>query len=345
MERQNEYEETIGEPQDYDHSSYEESTDIDVEEPEIVEEESGDEEPTVYSHADEDEEAEEEPVNKGRLPGNARIQQIQREKYQAIHESNRLQQENEYLRRMALDLNNKATESGNAAMIHYDNSANLKLEHAKSRKIQAHEEGNVQAEIDADVDIASATAEIQHINHWKAQQAMENRNRQQQYEQQQYDQQYAQQTPQQPDQQVSVDWLERNAWFNPHSHDFSPELAHAAREYSEKVENFLYRNGRPDLIMSEQYYDEIDSYIQQLHSQRGQGMGKKQLNMRPVRGGSTPVRNTSSNASRSSEKHQLSREEREIARVMGIKDKDYLASKLSDKRDMPHRWRNGGYNA
>lgn len=342
MERQEYYEEPEAEESEYE----EEEEGSPLEESEIIESEGEEDAPTSYSHESEDEEGEEEeedeaPRKKGRLPGNARIQQVTREKYQALNELSRMQQENEFLKRRELELGTQITQSGNAAMIFYDKSANLKLEHAKAKKFQAAENGDIQAGIDADVEMATATHELQQINYWKAQQASEERNRQLQYEQQS---QYSQQQPAaipQADPQESYDWVERNTWFNPGSADFSPELAQAARDYSEKVENLLYREGRPDLIMSKQYYDEIDNHISQLKNQRGQGMRKNQLNMRPVRGGAAPVRN-SGQSSRGTEKHALSRAEKEIASVMGIKEKDYLSNKLRDQQENPQYWNNGG---
>lgn len=336
MDRQDEYyeEEAVGQESEYEEEVEGES--------DVLEEESGDSPQADYSYEradDEEEEYEEEPKRKGRVSGNARIQQIQREKYQALSELQRTQQENEYWKQMAMDSSSKAQELGDAAMIHYDKNSNLRLEQAKAKKFKAHEEGDIQAEIDADVEIASATHAIQQLSYWKTQQE---RNLRQQYQQEQGQQQHSQElVNQEPDPQISNDWLARNPWFNPASRDFDSELAQAAREYSEKVENFLYRNGRKDLIMSGDYYEEIDKYIHQLKSQRGQGM-KRELNMRPVRGGGAPVRSGSYQSSRGKQTQVLSKEEREISRLMGIKEKDYLSNKLQDMSERPERWNNGG---
>ena len=332
MERQDEYYEQDA---SFEEPEVEESS----EESEIIDEE-GQSEPISYEREEEVEEEDEEPKQRGRLSGNARIQQIQREKYQAFAELNRAREENEYLKRVALNLNDKANESSHAAMIHYDNSARLKLEQAKSRKLKAAEEGDAQGEVDADVDIATATNELQQISNWQYQKNIEDRNRQQQiYQQEQMLTQ--QQKFNEPDPQESYGWLERNSWFNPASHDFNPDLAQAARDYSEKVENYLYRQGRADLIMSREYYDEIDNYIHSLQSNKGQEMNRRQLNMRPARGGASPVRNTHASSQRR-EKHSLRPEEREMASLMGVKEKEYLSSKLSDQRDNPQYWNNGG---
>jgi|SRR5215470_3192540 len=271
------------------------------------------------------EEVEEEPSEKRRHRPSAynRIQEIQREKYQALDELNRMREENEVLRGLAHELNYKAEESGNAAMIHYDKSMNLKLEQAKLKKAQALENGDIQAQLDADVDIASATNAIQQINSWRYQQEIDMQNRQQQEKWQQQQAQYQQ--PIAPNPQITTNWLQNNAWYFPQSKSYNPEMAEAVAAYSDKLENFLYRSGRPDLIMSEEYFQNIDEYVSSLN----QNSERSGLNMKPMRGGVSPVRNSGFNSSRT-QKIALDSNELEMARRLGVKKEEFLQQKIED---------------
>jgi len=314
---------------------YENEVDGEVEntipqEPEVEEELSA--EPSLDEGFEED--ASEEPKRKGKMPAHTRIQQIQREKYQALDELNRIREENEYLRRMALDLNYKAEESGNAAMIHYDKSANLKLDQAKAKKAHAIENGDIQAQLDADVEIASATNELQQIRSWKAQQALEAQNRQLQQQQEAYYQQ--QQAPNQVDPADAYNWLENNPWFVPQNENYNPEMVEAVKSYSDQVENYLYRVGRPDLIMSKEYFQEIDNYVNSLQSSARRG-----LNMKPVRGGVAPVRNSASHSVQEKQQFKLTSEEKDMARRLGVSDQVYMQHKINDMQKNPNKRRFG----
>lgn len=306
MERQEEYGYTDQEPE---------------ESPEI--EEVSSEEPAIEAESVEEEPEEEEDSRKrGRPPANYRIQQIQREKYQALDALNRMREENEHLKRLATDLNYKAEESDSAAMLHYDNSINRKLEQAKAKKLQAIENGDIQSQLDADVEIAEATSELQQIKSWKVKQELRE---QQKQHQEAYYQQYPQQQQVNPsfDESSAYKWLDENPWFVPQSEHYNPELVNAVSDYSEKVENYLYRAGRPDLIMSPEYFQEINNYVNHIQSS-----GRNQLSMKPSRAGVSPVRGGISQ-SQSREKHKLSSDEIDWARRLGISEEAYSKEKLS----------------
>jgi hypothetical protein len=286
---------------------------------------------------DDDEDDEEPPRRQGRQPAHTRIQQIQREKYQAIDELNRIKEENEYLKRMAVDLNSKAEESGQAAMIHYQNAAQMKIEQAKARKAVAIENGDIQGQLDADVELANASNEIQQINNWNTYQTIEQQkaiqqqqNYEQQLQQQQAQAQYQNYSPS-SSAQPAQEWLSRNEWFVPGSNRYNKDMVDEVNNYSEQLENFCYRQGRPDLIMSREYFDEIDRFVAD-NINRSQ---RRQIPMKSQRGRVSPVRGRSSSESSGRRTVQLTREEADFAKNMGVDERDYLRYKVKDMQDNP----------
>lgn len=77
----------------------------------------------------------------------------------------------------------------------------------------------------------------------------------------------APQPAQQADQQqVSLeprtrDWIEKNAWFQPQSPDFDPEMHEEATIYARRVERRYRADGRADEIGSSAYFKEIDKHM------------------------------------------------------------------------------------
>ena len=67
-------------------------------------------------------------------------------------------------------------------------------------------------------------------------------------------------------QQVSLeprtrDWIEKNAWFQPQSPDFDPEMHEEATIYARRVERRYKADGRADEIGSSAYFKEIDKHM------------------------------------------------------------------------------------
>jgi hypothetical protein len=142
-----------------------------------------------------------------------------------------------------------------------------------------------------------------------------------------------------------MEWQARNSWYFPQSPDFDPDLKEAADNYAAQIENHLFRINRPDIIGTKEFLNEISTYVQSIRQANTQGesmANRKQVSMRPVKGGVSPVRNVASHqATRRKEGPKLSSQEKEIANIFGIKESDYHKQKLKELSDPETKWRYG----
>ena len=320
--------------QDENYEEHEEE--LETEEPE-EEEESPEEEPdqeeTEESEPEEGEEEEEdeEPAPRkqrgSRQNANARIQALTRERYQTQAELERLRQEHEQLRQFAESSSHRANQIDKVALAQYESNAKLKLEQAKIKKHQAHENGDIQAQIDADVEMTTALNQLQEANSWKYRQEAEEQNRVAQEEQ--YRQHYAQQVAQNESNELvarenrvaSMDWVSKNEWMMRDSPSFDAEMVSIAEDFADVMERQLAAAGRQDLVMSRWYYDKIDEHLNKFKTSEPNGM-KKQLNMRPAKTGVSPARSGGSNQTfsggRSGVKDNLNDLDKQLARAWGL---------------------------
>lgn len=183
--------------------------------------------------------------------GKTRINQLRREKYRAENEANLLRAENDRLKK----LNDSSTQ---AAMVHYDSSVKLRLDRAKQVKALAIENGDVNAQVDADVEIGRIAAQMEQLEAYKSQESV--RERQQAPEQEQYRQQ--QRAPQAQLNEDTESWLADNTWFVPNSPDFDQDMHQEVQAYAESLDRKLRRTGQEDKIMTREYFDEINNYVQ-----------------------------------------------------------------------------------
>lgn len=316
MERRNEEEfdlsESIGDVGDSDKKEESEEPS----EPES-EENTDSESSEAQEDTDQEEEPEEKPKKK-RESGKTRINQLQREKYQAIDEIHRISHENEQLRKM-VDF------STQAAIKNYDDTVYHKLERARQRKEQAIESGDVKEQIDADVDLATATSEINYLNNWKAQQNYQN-----QYQEQQQQAQNNYQQPPHVSQSHEVQrWADMNPWFNPQSNDYDEELAEQAQLYADVLDARLYRSGRQNEIMSREYFETIDNYVNSIAPT--QKFNQRNLNMKSSRNSVAPVRSGGFASSSQTTQFKLTPEERNMAKMLGISEKEYFKGKMEQQ--------------
>src|SRR5271167_1598832 len=170
---------------------------------------------------------EEEKPQKRRDKSKTRINQIQREKYRALHEAERLRQENEQLKQLV-------DTSSQVAIKQYDDLVNKRLEEARLQNIQAIESGDPVAITDAAARFNFAVNEMQQLNDMKVRQEHERNQRQ-------YEQQLAEQTPNY--EPYVQDWVSRNEWFNPESDDFDEDLATRVDNYTKVLNSELSRAG------------------------------------------------------------------------------------------------------
>jgi hypothetical protein len=268
------------------------------------------------SHPEETDENEEhaERLPKKRSSDKTRINQIQREKYQALDELNRTKSELDRVKKMA-EL------TAEAASRHYDDNVLQRLERARQLKAQAIESGDVQAQVDADMEMASATNEFQNLNAWKAQQSFKIQN--------DYVPQYDDSA--QKDYEAQK-WVTENSWIHPDSEDYNEDLAEQVSLYCDAMDVNLYRSGYADKIRSPEYFHQINKHIYEL-TKKGYGQ-KRELAMRSTRSPVSPVRNSYSHqGERQGREIRLTNEEKDLARHLKVPEKVYLAKKIENERN------------
>jgi hypothetical protein len=276
------------------------------EEPELEEEESSEPETPAQRIAAED--AHQKKIK-------TRLNQVQREKYQALDELARTRDELEKTRAMA-DL------TAQSAMRHYDDNVIQRLEKARQLKASAYESGDIQSQVDADVELSIATNELHNLNTWKVQQS---------YRQPIQEPSYAP-SPYAGKEPVIQDWIRDNSWVNPQSNDYDPDLTDQVARYCQEYDNNLINAGYGDAIFSEQYREKINEFVDHFR-QSNYHQGRRELNMRTSRSPVSPVRSSGQNYQQSSQtRGALNADEKDMARRLGISEKEMYAAVLNDKR-------------
>lgn len=302
--------------------------------PEIEEEQQAIE--YVAEEPDKEEPVQEKPKVRHRVPAKTRINQIQREKYQALDEAHRLREETQRLAEENERLRQLAEYSTDAAEKHYEDGIKLRLKEAKQQKVQAIESGDIQAQVDADERMASATSELHAHNSWKATQTVKK-------EQQKRAMEYAPQQPQGPS-PYAQRWVEDNAnWFHPDSENYHPELAAEAESFADRLDAHLYRTGQQHLIQnSPEYFNEINTHMRNVYKQRYMQSEQRGLNMKQSRNVVGTVRGGMGNSGamqRQTQKVSLTADEKDIAKKMDVTEQAYLQAKINDMRMNPGKRR------
>lgn len=298
----------------------EEQLEVDGEEPEEESEEEQEPEPR-----------QEEKPKKQKTRIGDRLSQVQRERYEAIAEAERLRAENERLRSLA----NTSTQT---ALEHYDRSVIQKVQAAKEQKIKALEIGDIHAQAEADIALSMATAEYQQLANMKAQHSYQQNaypgNNQEMYYQQQ-------QNNYPGDPRTIQTWVNDNQWLVPASEEYDDQMAKAVDSYCTEFDNNLYRAGRGHEIMSPEYFQIVDNYVNNLRSNRHKEVGGD-LNMKPSRTVVSSVRGNSRSVGQpqavgGSQEARLTREELQMAKNFGLEPKVYLQYKIREEQNMKER--------
>jgi hypothetical protein len=220
-----------------------------------------------------------------------------------------------------------------AGMRQYEENAATRMERARAMQIAAIESGDAQAQADASVELSSATNELHTLNNWKQQNDYEKRN-------QYYQEPAIEYSP--VGDEILHDWVKDNEWFNPNSPRHDKELAECVNHWSLQLDRALINEGNAHKIRSSEYFDYIDDIARQAVEFRNnhQSGQRRDLNMKPVRGGASPVRGYSQGGgSMSQRKEMLNPDERDMARRMGVTDKVYLQYRLRDQQENPNKRR------
>jgi len=264
---------------------------------------------------------EEKPKVTGKVPAKTRINQIQREKFQALEQARRLAEENERLKSMV-------AESSAAATKHYADKVLTQLEQAKKMKLEAIEQGDAQALIEADQALSRATY---------AEQELQRDYAQRQYESQNYQQQARQQEDSyfQADERVAQQWASANEWFDEGSDNYDAELSSYAQSQSEQLDQQLMNQGRGHVIGSQAYFDEINKRVSQAAQfrQTRQPQQRNQLAMKRPNTPVSPARGSTSTTKRPGT--QITREQARMAAKFGVSQAEYMKHKIhQDKQGL-----------
>lgn len=278
------------------------------------------EESEILENSDEPELEEEEivpPKKREKELTKTRFNQIQREKYQAIHENRALKEEIERLRNFS-DLSNKA------AMSNYDQAIQLKEQTASQKLTQAIENGDVQLQTEAYKDMAKIAAEQQQLNSWKAQQQLNQNSK----PQQEYTDRY--QYPQEQNPPELSNWISENTWFDKYSPDFDAEMADEVISYARTLDNKFIRSGQKNKLLSKEYFNEINRYVQQEIYGQESPQQNRTLTMRPSKNIVSPVSKGTQIAKAQRDRVSLTADEKDLARRLNVSDETFLKHKVED---------------
>lgn len=245
-----------------------------------------------------EENEESEEVTKKRkyhIDGKGRIRQLTKEKYDAQRLATARDEEVKKLRSEVERLNKLTEQSSQAAMTHYDDSVKLKSEQAKLKLTKAIQEGDVEQQLNATEELASAKAQQLQIDSWNANQQYLKQQRSFDTEpvETKYVDRQSNRSEDPVDQpeltQEAYDWLKENPWFNPKSEEFNEHLAREVQSYEALLYNRMLRSGKEDKILSREYFDQIDNYINHEIYGEPESQPKRILNMRQNRSSVAPV--------------------------------------------------------
>ena len=279
-------------------------------------------------------EYEESPKRRARPSADERILEINREKYRALSELERIKRENSELARNNQELNRKVSESLKVAGSFVNKASKLELENAKAKKIRARQEGNEEAEIEADIEIAQAASALQQAEIEESRQIY-NENRRK------LEEEHQKQQPLRADPAISANWLNENwQWFKPEGQYYDKRLVDAVENYATHLEVYCHNNGRPDAIGSEEYFEKINEYVASLQQKP---QGRRELTMNPSKSTVAPVRRSAQPGQPSNDRGPaLTREEMEIVNAFGITPKDYAFYRDKEIRETPYKRGPGG---
>lgn len=268
------------------------------EEPEVVEDSTvpeDDEQSEEPEGQDDVEPVQQQAPKRPKISAQTRINQITREKFQALEIAERMRQENEMLQQEMMRLNTKTEASTKAAMAQYTSATELRLQQAKQAFKSAYESGDIDAQADAQAKIAEVSSEMQQVKAWEAEDNW-NKQQQAQVQQQQYYQQPVQQQQyQQPYEAAPVVtpesqmWLDSNPWLDESNPEHNPELAERVMQYSDQLDNYLYQNGQGNKIGRAEYFQAINAHIREI-------TGTPQRRTLPMKASRTPVGGVRSNS-------------------------------------------------
>ncbi len=204
--------------------------------------------------------AERQPERRQRAPAHKRILEIERQRYQAEAIARKNAEELEKARKDVDHYKNMADLYNKSSMINFENSIEVNLERAKDRKRSAVENGDIEAQIEADMSIAKFTTEKHTAEAWKIQNKLqEDENSRKQKEHQEN-----QSKGNNDQKQEYYNWIVSNPVLHPNSPYYSPEIVKRMEEYVDRLDTHLMRNNQSHLYRGNEYIRHLDEYKNQL---------------------------------------------------------------------------------
>lgn len=243
-----------------------------------------------------------------------KIWKIKRSRYKALSDLKKSEEENTRLKEML-------AESLNSGTYHYGKNVYAELEKAKDLKKRAIEEGDIDASIEADISLNRAINNINELEKWSA---SESRQPQKQSENRPPVEDYDE-----IDREKAADWLEDHPELQPTSTQYNQTKANKVSEYINYLDQEIKARGQTHLLLSEEYFETLDRYIQDIDNRDRTEKKRKSLSSVNVGG----VRNSYGNANGKPSKTiqmTLTADEKRICANGGISEKEWLKYKLED---------------
>ena len=287
---------------------------------EIQEEQEDDVEPEEEQEEEKEEtqeqeaEEEEEPESKKAPKKLDKIWKIKRSRYKALAEKKLVEEENIRLKEML-------AESLNSGTYHYGKNVYSELEKAKESKRRAIEEGDIDASIEADINLNRAINSINELEKWTTSERQPQRQPEPHQSTDSYDE---------IEREKAADWLDDHPELQPNSRKYNLNLAKEVSQFIHHLDNGIEARGQRDLLYSEEYFDTIDKYIQDVNNRDKTEKNRKSLGSVGHVGS---VRNSYGNANGKSSKTiqmTLTADEKKICAAGGISEKDWLKYKLEE---------------
>lgn len=142
-----------------------------------------------------------------------------------------------------------------AMMTHYENRVLSQAEAVKQKLIDAHSIGDSEQIVELQDEYSRLQSDLNGIKGWKAQQEVAQPERKPEVKPQAA-------APQPTLEPRTAEWIAGNAWFQPQSSDFDPEMHEEATIYARRIERRYRSEGREDEIGGVEYFTEIDRHMQ-----------------------------------------------------------------------------------
>jgi hypothetical protein len=245
----------------------------------------------------------------------------------------RAEQEAKELREKVARLEETAGYMNDGVLKQHAVTANLMLEKAKLAKKQALEMGDTDAIIQADQEIATATAQQEYLKMIPMPSPSKPAPTQPVYDD--YSEEGTATDP------AIERWLTRNPWCDERSPDYDPDKAADVLGYAAGLDTVLTRQGRTHEFYSPQYFSRIDNYVRHYDQQYTAPRG---IQMKTSPSPVAPVKSSPARAALQREKDmQLTPEEKEMARLMRVSEDQWKQAKKADIQKMKERGVHYGY--